>query len=354
MELGTKEGENIVTGIVGTANEPLTAYARIIPNGVRECYPIEADDSNSVTFADAEGKVSFNFPVVFDGMGEDKLTFTAPTADTFGWEVSLDGKLFRQVGETEEETTTIEDALSYTIASRNMEYTALLVEKVIDRGISSYVIGVEWMHFENGTLTVDATDATRYGMVIALPNGIYNDIRNNLNDNLFELDYTSGVGLPTLKNDYLKYVIAEFTQHDFSEQGEYEGMYIYHSLTALEIPATPYTDSAVIAQYGAEEAFAVEFIDPIAGKRPGIVIDPRIEMWSTATFDQGIASAEVYYKGEKLKVSEGDYYLGENKDEIMALYLWYPTAEPFSEDVYILFKVGDVAKKMLVVTPTTK
>ena len=235
-----------------------------------------------------------------------------------------------------------------------MEYTALIVEKIIDRGISSYVIGVDWMHFENGTLTVDATDATRYGMVIALPNGIYNDIRNNLNDNLFELDYTSGVGLPTLKNDYLKYVIAEFTQHDFSEQGEYEGMYIYHSLTALEIPATPYTDSAVIAQYGAEEAFAVEFIDPIAGKRPGIVIDPRIEMWSTATFDQGIASAEVYYKGEKLKVSEGDYYLGENKDEIMALYLWYPTAEPFSEDVYILFKVGDVAKKMLVVTPTTK
>ena len=354
VELGTKEGDNIVTGIVGTANEPLTAYARIIPNGVRECYPIEADDSNSVTFADAEGKVSFNFPIVFDGMGEDKLTFTAPTADTFGWEVSLDGKLFRQVGETEEETTTIEDALNYTIASRNMEYTALLVEKIIDRGISSYVIGVEWMHFENGTLTVDATDATRYGMVIALPNGIYNDIRNNLNDNLFELDYTSGVGLPTLKNDYLKYVIAEFTQHDFNEQGEYEGMYIYHSLTALEIPATPYTDSAIMAQYGAEEAFAVEFIDPIAGKRPGIVIDPRIEMWSTATFDQGIASAEVYYKGEKLKVSEGDYYLGENKDEIMALYLWYPIAEPFSEDVYILFKVGDVAKKMLVVTPTTK
>ena len=85
VELGTKEGENIVTGIVGTANAPLTAYARIIPNGVRECYPIEADDSNSVTFADAEGKVSFNFPVVFDGMSEDKLTFTAPTADTFGW-----------------------------------------------------------------------------------------------------------------------------------------------------------------------------------------------------------------------------------------------------------------------------
>ncbi len=354
VELGTKEGETIVTGIVGTANEPLTAYARIIPNGERECYAIAADQSNSVTFADAEGKASFSFPVVFDGMGEDKLTFTAPTADTFGWEVSLDGTLFRQVGATEEETTTIEEALDYTIAARNKEYSVLLVEKVINRGISSYVIGAEWMHFDNGTLTVDATDATRYGMVVALPNGIYNDICNNLFDNLFELDYTSGIGLPTIKNDYLKYVLIEFTQHDFTEQEEYEGMYIYHSLTALEIPVTPYTDSAVMAQYGAEEAYTVEFIDSIEGKRPGIVIDPRIELWTTETLEMGEASAEVYYKGEKLKISEDDYYLGENKDEKMALYLWYPKAETFTENVYIIFKVGDVAAKLLVVTPVTK
>lgn len=354
VELGTKEGEAIVTGIVGTANKPLTAYARIIPDGERECYPIEADDNNSITFADAEGKVSFNFPVVFDGMGDDRLTFVAPTADTYGWEVSLDGTLFRQVGESEEDATTFNNSLSYDITSRNKEYTALLIEKVIDRGISSYVIGAEWMHFTNGTLTVDATDATRYGMVVALPNGIYNDICDNLYDNLFEFDYTSGVGLPTIKNDYLGFVLIEFTQHDFSEQGEFEGMYIYHSLTALEIPAAPYTDSAVMAQYGAEEAYTIAFIDPIAGKRPGIVIDPRIELWTTATFDQGTATAEVYYKGAKLKISEDDYYLGENKDEKMALYLWYPSSEPFTENVYILFKVGDTTKKMLVVTPTTK
>jgi hypothetical protein len=131
-------------------------------------------------------------------------------------------------------------------------------------------------------------------------------------------------------------------------------MYIYHSLTALEIPVTPYTDSAVMAQYGAEEAYTVEFIDSIEGKRPGIVIDPRIELWTTETLEMGEASAEVYYKGEKLKISEDDYYLGENKDEKMALYLWYPKAETFTENVYIIFKVGDVAAKLLVVTPVTK
>ena len=354
VELGTKEGETVVSGIVGTANEPLTAYARIIPNGERECYPIAADDTNVVTFEDEARKVEFTFPVCFAGMGDDKLTFTAPTADTFGWEVSLDGTLFRQVGETEEETTTIEGALSYTIASRNKEYTALLVEKVITRGISSYVIGANWIHFDNGTLTVDAADATRYGMVIALPNGIYNKIEADLYGNLFELDATSGIDLPTLKNDYLNYVLIEFTQRDFAEHGEFEGMDIYHSLTTLDIPATPYTDSAVMAEYGVEEAYEVEFIDAIEGKRPGIVIDPRIEKWTTSAFDEGTASAEVYYKGEKLKISEDDYYLGENKDEKMALYLWYPKAETFTENVYIIFKVDDVAAKLLVVTPVTK
>ena len=354
VELGTKEGETIVNGIVGNAGTPIVAYARIVPNGERECYPITADKANAVTFEDEARKVEFTFPVCFAGMGEDKLTFTAPTADTFGWKVSLDGTLFRQVGETEEETTTIEGALNYTIASRNKEYTALLIEKVITRGISSYVIGAEWMHFDNGTLTVDAAEATRYGMVIALPNGIYNKIETDLYGNLFELDATSGVDLPTLKNDYLNYVLVEFTQRDFAEQGEFEGMGIYHSLTTLDIPATPYTDSAVMAEYGVEEAYEVEFIDAIEGKRPGIVIDPRIEKWTTAAFDEGTASAEVYYKGEKLKISEDDYYLGENKDEKMALYLWYPKAEPFTENVYIIFKAGDVAAKLLVVTPVTK
>jgi hypothetical protein len=109
-----------------------------------------------------------------------------------------------------------------------------------------------------------------------------------------------------------------------------------------------------MAEYGVEEAYTVEFIDSIEGKRPGIVIDPRIELWTTATYDEGAASAEVYYKGEKLKISEDDYYLGENKDENMALYLWYPTGETFTENVYILFKVDNSVAKLLVVTPTTK
>jgi hypothetical protein len=109
-----------------------------------------------------------------------------------------------------------------------------------------------------------------------------------------------------------------------------------------------------MTEYGVKEAYAVEFIDSIEGKRPGIVIDPRIELWTTLSFDDGIATAEVYHKGAKLKISDDEYYLGENKDENMALYLWGPKDGWQNENVYILFKVDGIAKKLLVVTPPAK
>ena len=58
----------------------------------------------------------------------------------------------------------------------------------------------------------------------------------------------------------------------------------------------------------------------------------------------------MWYKGDKLKISEGEYYLGENKDEEMSLHLWGPN-ESFDEDVHIIFKVNDEPRKLLVVTP---
>ena len=58
--------------------------------------------------------------------------------------------------------------------------------------------------------------------------------------------------------------------------------------------------------------------------------------------------------GEKLKISDDEYYLGENKDERMALYFWGPKDGWQNESVYILFKVDGQAEKLLVVTPPAK
>lgn len=356
VEFGVKEDGNIVSGaITGIPGEQTEAYARIVNNGERECQIITPEDGYVVTFSDESGNNTFTFPIVYNGMGSDDLSFVTPTDDTYGWEVSLDGKVFRQRDEVANTDTTFNEHLEFSIAARNNEYAVLLIEKVIDRGIPSYDFNATWMSFDHDKmqLTVAACDSTRYGIVMVLPNGIYDVIRYDLSSNILELDDSAGIELPTIKYDYMKYILIEFTQCDFAERGEYEGLYIYHSLTTLEIPATKIDDSALKAEYGVEEVYSAPFVNSIENKIPGIIIDPRIENWNTATFEQGKASATVTYKGEPLKISENEYYMGENKDEIMSLHLWGPNEE-FTENVYIVFKVDGIGKKLLVVTPPAK
>lgn len=341
--------DGAITGVPGEQTE---AMIRIICDGEREQYPITKDDGHTITFADESGKASFNFPLIFSGMDNTALTFTGPTADTFGWELSLDGKTFRQKNEATGEYTTFEGGLTYHITALKNDYEVLLFEKVVDRGIPSFEIDAKWMTFdyESTTLSAKATDNTRFGMAMALPRGIYNKIRADIKGSIFEYDDVSGLELETVKYDYLQYVIAELTQMDFTERDPYDGMYVYHSLTIYEIPCTAYTNTEVMAQYGVAEAYTCPFPLPKDGKTPSIIIDPRIENWTTDTFTEGRATVEFYYRGEKLKASDGEYEVGENKDEVMAARLIGPKAG-FEEEVHAIFKLDGVAKKLLVVTP---
>jgi hypothetical protein len=211
------------------------------------------------------------------------------------------------------------------------------------------------MHFdkETMTLTIDEGTSTRYGLVMALPRGAYNRIRAKLEENIFDVDGASGIDLPIISDDYQKYVIIELTQHDFAEKGTYEGMYIYHSLTTWEIPATRITNAELTEKYGTTEIFEAPFVNSVQGKRPGIIIDPRIEEWTTLTAEEGRATAEVWHGDTQLKISDNEYYLGENMDEVMSLHLWGPQAE-FSENVVVVFKLDGMVRKLLVVTPPAK
>ena len=348
------EGESV-------SDDAVTIYMRIVCDGNRERYPIKKEDGHTIKFSDESGDHTFAFPVTYGGMGSDKLTFTGPTEQIYGWEVSLDGKTFRQHIDTNDTNITFSDELVFEIAAQNDEYNVIFIEQKFDRGISTYQhVGTKtgmtafdkpcWMHFDlkEMTLTIDESTSTRYGVVMALPISIYNKIQSQIETNIFSSDSASGIELPTIADDYKQFVIMEFTQRDFSKE---EPMYVYHSLTTIEISVQEYDDTDTPEEYNAEEVFGCPFVNSIAGKKPGIVIDPRIENWTTLYFESGNATAEVYHKGEKLKISEDEYYLGENKDENMALYLWGPKDGWQGENVYIIFKVDGVAKKLLVVTP---
>lgn len=341
-------------GVTGAPGQVTESMARIVTDGHRERYPITVEDGYKVTFSDESGENTFTFPITYSGMGEDDISFSGPTNSNFGWEVSLDGKCFRQQDETTDTTITFENELKFTIATLNDDFEILCFEQVVDRGIPSYEYDVEWIDFNNETmaLTVDASEAVRYGMVMVMPRATYNNISSDIAGNIFEIDYTSGIGLQTVKYDYLKYVLIEFTQTDFAERDPYDGMYVYHSLTICEIPCTPYTTTSVMEQYDVTEAYTCPFPIPVDNKRPNIIINPRIEGWDTESVTNGTATVEFYYKGERLKQSEGEYELGENKDEVMAVQLIGPKGD-FDEEVYALFKVGNEPRKLLVVTPPT-
>ena len=340
--------------ISGNANKRITAGARIVANGSRERYPVAVEDGHTITFRNEEGTISFAVPVTFEGMSDKDITIINMAGVNFGWEISLDGKDKRIVNNFTGEVTPYDGDISYSIAAREDKFEVVCFEMRVVRGIPSYILNPDWIRFdrESMTISVDRSTTTRYGLVMAFPTGIYNEIKDDIKGALFELDYTSGIGIETLKYDYMPYTMLDFVQKDFSEIGAYEGMYIYHSLTAYEIPATPYTDESKINEYGAKRAYTSSFVDSAEGKRPGIIIDPRIEGWNTATQESGRATAELWYKGRKLKISDNEYYIGENKDEVMAIHFWGPK-DDFTEDVYIVFKLDGNSEKLLVVTPPT-
>lgn len=338
-----------VTGVPGETTE---ALVRIVNNGDRERFPITVEDGYTITFSDASGNNSFSFPITYDGMDKDAIEITGPTAINYGWEVSLDGSTFRQTDPENGSIINFPDELYFNITALNNDYEVVFFEKVIDCGLPSYERTEQWMHFdkENMALSVDATSEQRYGVAMAFPRGEYNRIRGSIKDYVFEMDTSAGIETEIIRDSYLKYILADFTQCDFEGRGEYEGFYVYHSLTTLEIFCKPYTNQAVKDKWGVEDAYTCSFPIEVEGKHPYLIIDPRIENWTTSSIEAGNASVEFYFKDELLKISDREYELGENKDERMAAHLYGP-AETFDEEIYAIFKVGDTPIKMLVVTP---
>lgn len=341
--------------ISGNAGDRVEAMARIVNDGYRERYPITEEDGYYITFEDESGKISVQIPVIFQGMGGSNLTLEGPTSNNFGWEASLDGLSFRQVDEATGAEFDFPSPLCFTITAMNDDYEIIAFEKVVDCGIPSYKDKAKWIHFdkEEMALSIDAAENTRYGLVLALSRTIYNQVRGDIKGKLFESDNATGIDLEVLKYDYLKFVVLEFTQLNFDERGTYEGMYVYHSLTAYEIFCSTYNNSAKMESYGVTEAYTCPFASSIEGKTPGIIIDPRTEGWNTANYEQGVATVELYSNGERLTSKEVEYMVGENKDEVMALHL-YGFKENFVSDIDVVFKVNGEAKKLLVVTPPAK
>lgn len=345
----------ITNAIYGYAGEKIEVLLRIVKDGQREKMKITTEDNILINFTDEQHSVSIAYPILFGGMGSDYLTFEGPSTTSFGWEVSLDGKTFRHYDEMSDTTTTFNNVLQYNITAQDDDYEILFFEQHIERGISSYEnLSNSWMVFDKQKMTLSIKEHTgkpRYGVVMALPRGIYDSIKEDVMI-IFEDDISAGIALPVIKSDYTKFILIDFVQHDIN--GDNQGMHAYHSISSLEIFCEPYTDTSLTEKYGVEDIFRCGFVNPVEGKKPGIIVNPLIEGWDTANYEVGNATAEVWHGDRQLKISEGEYYIGENTDELLSVHLWGPNGGWNDEDVIILFKLNNKNKKILVVTPPTK
>ena len=84
--------------LVGVSNQEVAGGLRVIQDGTVEKYPVAATDNKMIVFSAEDGKASFSFPLIYAGMDPMDIDVTAPSANRYGWTVSMDGKSFAQEG----------------------------------------------------------------------------------------------------------------------------------------------------------------------------------------------------------------------------------------------------------------
>lgn len=206
------EGETII----GSANEKVLSGAIVEKNGENEKYPIEASNSEVITFANEEGTASFDIPVFFKGMDADIIKIEENTP--WHWNVTMDGQNFKQENNLEpERAPSYEGSVPFTITTLNDDYKFLYAE--ISNG--KYWITddngetVSWMSIENrdesGKISVKVEEfipsrwgpQTREGTVLAFPAATYETAAAELED---------GTDYDEFSSKYDENILIELTQ----------------------------------------------------------------------------------------------------------------------------------------------
>lgn len=179
--------------LVGPVDREVKGGLKIIEDGSREKYPLEASEANLITFADESGKAFFPIKVYYKGMTPGAIDITTPATNRYDWTVSLDGKSFAQDGNT----NTYTNRLPFTIKTLNDDYEIVFIEKGMYNN-SLYLMDPEydeWMRCEgekgNIGLIVNPLDPStgikeRVGYVLALSRAEYESIKDDLEGALID------------------------------------------------------------------------------------------------------------------------------------------------------------------------
>ena len=302
--------------------------------------------NGTLTFADEDGVMSYSFPLVYKGMDPKSIKILDSNPTPWNWEVSLDGKTFTQTSGagtgTSTTTSTYNKFVPYTVQALNDEVVPVYIQKVVEWGMVQMKIGeedgVDWMRLEddgkgNLRLKVDESSEEREGYVLVLPKALYEEIKDELWENLIEMDmetYEQDINYIYQNNNLL----INFVQKEKKQETAQAFKVTYfNGVSMQEVACSKVTDPDIIDLYSdVSDIYTVEYpaaaieIDPLLG-------DLEID-WNFKVIRNGTDITET-------RICEG----GTSSTTISA---W---EQEVTQEFHILFEKDDEIKKVLIVTP---
>ena len=207
--------------LVGTPNKEVVGGVAFKENqDVSAKYAIAKDGNYTITFTSEDGKAAATIPVIYNGMTTSTMDVTYPTSSQWAvWNVSLDGKVFTQNGSSlngeAANNFTFHNFVPFTLKTFGDDYQLVVFENT-ENGLLEDGSGAVKLNGEKGDvkLTIEPlSSGSREFVVYALPQSVYADLENGLDD-MLENDFT------TVKSDYDRYFLMDVVQKETSSAAD--------------------------------------------------------------------------------------------------------------------------------------
>ena len=316
--------------LVGTPNKDAVGGVSFKENqGVSAKYAIAKDGNYTITFTSEDGKAAVTVPVIYNGMTTSTMDVTYPTSSQWAvWNVSLDGKVFTQIGSSltggDTNDFTFYNFVPFTLKTLGDAYQLVVFDKKED-GLREETSGAVKLQGEKGDVKLTVAplgSGSREFLVYALPQSVFESLENGL-DGMLEEDFM------TVKSDYDRYFLMDVVQKE-EKKGDSEVTAPIVTSMGMNVDCALTTNDDFKSY--AEGIFSYTGKDVFESTVYGgyVAIYPQIDGWDpTAGADVVIYDGtgnSVDVKNYEVGQDEKGFYVGLNADK-----LTYPILAGFND-----------------------
>lgn len=330
--------------LVGTPNKVVEGGVSFKEDqGVSAKYAIAKDGNYTITFTSEDGKAAVTIPVIYNGMTTSTMDVTYPTSSQWAvWNVSLDGKVFTQNGSSlngeAANNFTFHNFVPFTLKTFGDDYQLVVFENT-EKGLFEDGSGAVKLNGEKGDvkLTVEPlSSGSREFVVYALPQSVYADLENGLDD-MLENDFT------TVKSDYDRYFLMDVVQKESSSSADDQSAaptILKYSYLPVECKKDKSMYGSIISGtfgYNGDEIYVAQ-----SEIGSSVTVNPNIKGWDP------LQMMETGYLTVK-DANGNDVYAEPSQDE-NGNWIFFVNV-PASAPIFMVFQDNGTPVKVLVVEP---